>query len=164
VWQGFGGSAFIGNLACLAAAACYGLAYPYVRRNLSGRPESTTVLATGQLLCGIVELGVVTPFVTSVPTSLPLKVIGSMLALGMLGTGIAYILNYSIIRDAGPAAASTVTYLVPLVATAVGVAVLGEPLAWYEPIGAMVVIAGVAVSQGRLRRITIPRLLDSRVR
>jgi drug/metabolite transporter (DMT)-like permease len=164
VWQGFGGSAFIGNLACLGAAACYGLAFPYTRRNLSGRSESTTVLATSQLLCGIVMLAVVTPFVTSAPTSMPLNVIGSLLALGMLGTGIAYILNYSIIRDAGPASASTVTYLVPLVSTAVGVALLGEPLTWYEPVGALVVIAGVAVSQGRLRRFPLPRLAGPRLR
>jgi len=158
VWRGFGGSAFAGNIACLGAALCYGLAYPYTRRNLSGRLESTIALAAGQVLCGVVELGVVTPFVTSMPSSLPLKVTGSLLALGMLGTGIAYVLNYSIIRDAGPTAASTVTYLVPLVSTAVGVAVLGEPLAWYEPVGALVVILGVAVSQGRLRMVRrVPR-------
>jgi len=68
----------------------------------------------------------------------------------VLGTGVAYILNYTLIRDAGPTAASTVTYLVPLFSTGVGVAILGEPLAWYEPAGALVVVAGVAVSQGRL--------------
>jgi drug/metabolite transporter (DMT)-like permease len=151
VWHGFGGSALIGNLACLGAAACYGLAYPYSRRNLSGRTESTIALAAGQVLCGVVELGIITPFFTSAPSALPLKAIASMLALGVLGTGIAYVLNWSIIRDAGPAAASTVTYLNPLVATAVGVAILGESLSWYEPVGALIVILGVAISQGRLR-------------
>ncbi len=150
VWRGFGGSAFIGNLAILGAALCYGCGFPYTRRYLSARPDSTISLATGQLLCGTVELALITPFVTSMPHSLPEKVVGSLLALGVLGTGIAYILNYSLIRDAGPTAASTVTYLIPLFSTAVGVTVLGEPLAWYEPAGALVVIAGVAVSQGRL--------------
>jgi drug/metabolite transporter (DMT)-like permease len=153
VWCGFGGSAFLGNLACLAAALCYGIGFPYVRRNLSGRTESTIALAAGQVLCGMLELALITPFVTAAPPAPPLKVIASLLALGILGTGIAYVLNNGIIRDAGPTAASTVTYIVPLVATAVGVAVLGEPLTWYEPVGALIVILGVAVSQRRWKHM-----------
>jgi len=69
----------------------------------------------------------------------------------VLGTGIAYILNYGLIRDAGATIASTVTYAIPLFATMEGVIVLGEKLTWYEPVGAVIVILGVAVSQGRLR-------------
>ncbi len=72
-----------------------------------------------------------------------------MLALGVLGTGIGYILVLGIIRDAGATPASTVTYIVPLFATVEGMLFLGEPLTWYEPVGAVVVILGVAVSQGR---------------
>lgn len=150
-WRGFGGSAFIGNLACLAAALCYGIGFPYMRRHLTGHGYSVISLAAGQLICGTIQIGLITPFVTTVPHTLPLKVIGSMTALGVLGTGIAYILNYSLVRDAGATAASTVAYLMPLFSTASGVIILGEPLAWYEPVGALVVIAGVAISQGRLR-------------
>lgn len=150
IWRGLGGAALIGNLACLGAALCYGLGFPYMRRYLSGQPYSTISLATGQLICGTTILALITPFVTAAPNTVPLKVVGSIVALGALGTGIAYIVNYSLIRDAGATAASTVTYLIPLFSTAVGVAVLGEPLAWYEPVGAIVVVAGVAISQGRL--------------
>jgi drug/metabolite transporter (DMT)-like permease len=165
VWRGFGGSAFIGNLACLGAALCYGIGFPYMRRYLTGHAYSTISLAAGQLICGTVQLALITPFVTTIPHALPLKVIGSMLALGMLGTGLAYILNYSLVRDAGATTASTVAYLIPLFSTAAGVIILGEPLAWYEPVGAVVVIAGVAISQGRLRwewshavrRVLLPR-------
>lgn len=52
---------------------------------------------------------------------------------------------------------AAVTYLVPLVATAVGVGILGEQLTWYEPVGALVVVAGVAISQGRLPRVPVLR-------
>jgi drug/metabolite transporter (DMT)-like permease len=48
-----------------------------------------------------------------------------------------------------------VTYLVPVVSTALGVLVLGEPLRWNEPAGAVVVLLGIALSQGRLRRRTV---------
>ena len=47
--------------------------------------------------------------------------------------------------------ASTVTYVIPLFSTLAGVLILSEPLTWNEPVGAMVVILGVAVAQGRLR-------------
>jgi drug/metabolite transporter (DMT)-like permease len=150
VWQGLGGSAFIGNLACLAAAMSYGVGFPYTRRYLTGRQDSTISLAAGQLVCAVVEVAVLTPFFTRAPNSLPLKVVASVLVLGVLGTGIAYILNYGLIRETGATIASTVTYLIPLFSTVVGVVVLAEPLTWYEPIGALVVIAGVAISQGRL--------------
>jgi drug/metabolite transporter (DMT)-like permease len=164
-WHGLGGSAFIGNLACLGAAFCYGIGFPYLRRYLTGQGYSTISLAAGQLICGTVQLALITPFVTTIPHTLPFKVVGSMLALGVLGTGLAYILNYGLVRDAGATAASTVAYLIPLFSTAAGVIILGEPLTWYEPVGAVVVIAGVAISQSRLRwewsravrRVVLPR-------
>ena len=71
-------------------------------------------------------------------------------ALGALGTGVAYVLNYRIVAAAGATTASTVTYLTPLVAILVGLVFLGEPLTWNEPIGGLIVVLGVAVSQGRL--------------
>jgi len=74
-----------------------------------------------------------------------------MLGLGALGSGIAFALNYQVVRAAGPSTASTVTYLTPLFAIAVGVAFLGETVAWNEPAGGLVVLLGVAVAQGRLR-------------
>lgn len=152
VWQGFGGQALFGNLACLAAAVSYGIGFPYTRKYLAGRPESTVALATGQLLCGTVWLALVTPILAGVPAALPpAPAIASVVALGALGTGIAYILNYGLIRDAGATVASTVTYVIPLFSTVEGVIVLREPLTWYEPVGAAIVILGVAVSQGRLR-------------
>jgi drug/metabolite transporter (DMT)-like permease len=48
--------------------------------------------------------------------------------------------------------ASTVTYLIPVFSTVLGVVVLGETLRWNEPVGAAVLIAGIAIAQERLRR------------
>jgi drug/metabolite transporter (DMT)-like permease len=79
-----------------------------------------------------------------------------MLALGALGTGVAYVLSYDIIRRAGATTASLVTYVVPLFATFFGVVLLNEGLSWNEPVGALVIIAGAAVSQGLVRRATVP--------
>ena len=75
-----------------------------------------------------------------------------MLALGAIGTGIAYIWNFQIITAAGSSVASTVTYITPLVAVIVGVIFLGEGITWNEPVGAALVVLGAAISQGRLTR------------
>jgi drug/metabolite transporter (DMT)-like permease len=83
----------------------------------------------------------------------PIGAGASVLALGVVGTGFAYILNYRVIRAAGATIASTVTYLVPIFSTAAGVVVLHEPLTWNEPLGALVIVLGAAVSQGRLRAL-----------
>ena len=75
-----------------------------------------------------------------------------MLVLGILGTGVAYVLNYRLIADEGAVAASTVTYLIPVVAVVLGALVLNEPLTWHLLAGGVIVLVGVAVSEGRLSK------------
>jgi drug/metabolite transporter (DMT)-like permease len=149
-WRGFGGH-LLGSLACLGAAACYGLGFPYTRRFLAGRTESAVSLSAAQVLCGTVQLALIVPWTTSTPGRFPLDAVLCMVALGAGGTGIGYVLNYDVIRRAGATIASTVTYLVPVFSTVLGVVILGEALSWNQPVGAAVVLAGVALTQGRLR-------------
>jgi drug/metabolite transporter (DMT)-like permease len=151
-WRSVGGGELAGQLMCLGAAACYGIAFPYTRRFVAGRPDSGMALSAGQLIWSSLQLGIVAVFVGGAPSHLPLDVILAMLALGVLGTGFAYILNYAIVRMAGATTASTVTYLVPVVSTALGIVVLGEQLEWNQPVGAALVLASVAYSEGLLRR------------
>jgi len=154
-WHGLGGPSLLGTLLCLGPGVCYGLAFAYTRRHLSGRPEPVTSLAAGQVLLATLQLALVTPFFSSAPSHISLKIWGCILALGALGTGLAYVLSYDIIGRAGATTASLVTYVVPLFATFFGVVLLSEGLTWNEPVGALVIIAGAAVSQGVLRRATV---------
>jgi drug/metabolite transporter (DMT)-like permease len=149
-WRDIGGQ-LLGYLACLGAAACYGVGFPYTRRFLAGRSESGVALSAAQVLCGTVQLALVVPWATGAPHRFPADAVLSMIALGAGGTGIAYVLNYDVIRRAGAQIASTVTYLVPLFSTVLGVAILGERLSWNQPLGAGVVLLGVALTQGRVR-------------
>jgi drug/metabolite transporter (DMT)-like permease len=55
---------------------------------------------------------------------------------------------------AGSAIASSVTYLTPVVAVLVGVIFLQEELAWYEPVGALIVLLGAAIGQNRIKLIS----------
>jgi drug/metabolite transporter (DMT)-like permease len=155
-WRSVGGGELAGQLMCLGAAACYGIAFPYTRRFVAGRPDSGMALSAGQLIWSALQLGVVTAFVGGSPGSLSLDPVLAMLALGVFGTGFAYILNYAVVRLAGATTASTVTYLVPLVSTALGIAVLGEHLEWNQPAGAALVLASVAFSEGLIGRRSRP--------
>jgi len=148
-WDASGGGPIDRQLACLLSAACYGLGFAYLRRFVSARSESGVALSALQLGWATLQL---TPFALlgGVPSTLGADVIGSMLALGALGSGLAYVLNFAILRETGPSTASSVTYLVPLFATVFGITLLGEALTWHQPVGAAVVLLGVAIAQGRL--------------
>lgn len=156
VWRGVEGGELSGQLMCLGAAACYGVAIPYQRRFLSHSEYSGPVLAAGMLLAASALLLVVAPLIAGGlppnPVDLSLEVVASVVALGALGTGVAFILNLRNIRLIGASRASMVTYLVPVFAVIVGLVVLGERIEWYQPFGALIVLAGVAVSQQRARR------------
>jgi drug/metabolite transporter (DMT)-like permease len=149
-WRGLRGSELQGQLACAGAGVCYGLAWLYTRRHLAGRQSSGIALSAGQLLCAVAILGVTLPFAAPPTTHIGLDGLASLLTLGILGTGVAYLFNYAIIRAAGATTAATVTYVVPLFSTLLGITVLSEPVAWNQPVGAVILLLGIGLSQGAL--------------
>lgn len=155
-WRGLGSGQVTGHLACAGAAFCYGLGFLYTRRHLAGRVESGVVLSTCQLICAAVMLLPLLPLAALPSTHIGLDGLGSLIALGTVCSGIAYVINYSIIRARGATVASTVTYVIPVVSTALGAAVLGEQLYWNEPMGAILLLLGIAISQGRLPALATP--------
>jgi drug/metabolite transporter (DMT)-like permease len=155
VWRGVGGAQLTGQLMCFGAAMCYAVAIPYQKKFVAGRSGSGVSLAATQLLIALAELAVFAPLLAGAPpapTGLSLRVVLCVLALGALGTGLAFVLNFRVIRIAGASTSASVTYLMPVVATVVGVTILHEHLEWNQPVGALIVLAGVAVTQGLLRR------------
>lgn len=142
-WEGLGGDALLGQLACAGGALCYGLGLTYTRARLSDRSESGMALACAQLLCATAVLAAVAPVSGAPDLSLPADALASLLVLGALGSGVAYVLTYRIVRSAGPSTFSTVTYLIPVVSTALGIALLGEDLSWNQPAGAAVVLGAM---------------------
>ncbi len=157
VWRGLGATSLEGNLLCLGAAASYGLGFPYARRYLAHRRDGPLALATAQLVCATAILAILTPLFSAAPHGVAVNHILGILALGVFGTGLTFMLNYSLIRDVGATVTSTVAYVIPIVSTVLGIIALGEPLAWYQPVGAAVIIIG-AVLAGRVRGATPGRL------
>ncbi|MFD1933589.1 MULTISPECIES: DMT family transporter [Nonomuraea] len=159
VWQPMDGGRLGGSLACFGAALCYGIGGSYLGRFVTGRrTEAPVVLAAGQLLSGTLQLAIITPLagVALVDLSAPPAVWWSMLGLGALGTGIAYLLLYGVQARAGVTTTSTVTYLLPVVAAASGVIVLGESITWNQPVGALVILMAIAMTQGLVRLSRAP--------
>jgi len=152
IWQGVGENQLTGVIALLIAVTCYGISFPYTVRNIIPLGLKPEAAATTQLVMAAITL---LPFYLydgiSQDNYRPATLF-AMLALGILGSGVAYIWNFSIIAAAGSSIASSVTYLTPVVAIIVGWVFLGEALSWFEPVGALLVIIGAATSQGRFNR------------
>ncbi|ELS51607.1 DMT family transporter [Streptomyces viridochromogenes] len=148
-WQGFHGLDATGTAMALLASLSYPVGWIYVRRTLAGSSHSHLSLTGAQLLLATVQLAVVTPLFTSAPTRFPLLPLLAVVALGALGTGLAVLLQYGLVAEVGPTTAQMVTYFIPVIATAAGVALLGESLSWSTPVGAVIVLVGAALTQMR---------------
>jgi len=138
-----------GVLACLGALASYGLSYVYMGRYLTNRGLPPLVLSAGQLIAAAGLLILATPFGGLAAPTWHNDAITALVVLGVIGTGVAYVINYRIITDDGPVLASTVTYLLPVVAVILGALVLDEPITLQLTAGVAVVLAGVALTRRR---------------
>ncbi|MEV7992254.1 DMT family transporter [Streptomyces sp. NPDC086077] len=151
-WQGFTGVDPTGTALALLASLSYPIGWIYVRRTLAGSGNSHLSLTGAQLLLATLQLAVVTPLFTSMPSRFPVVPLLAVAALGTLGTGFAVLIQYGLVAEVGPTTAQMVTYFIPVIATAAGVAILGESLTWSTPVGAVIVLAGAALTQVRPRR------------
>jgi drug/metabolite transporter (DMT)-like permease len=86
------------------------------------------------------------------PSSVPgWKESGSVVALAVIGTALAQIILYRVLRSDGAARVSLVTYLLPMTALLYGVFLLGEPLTWQELGGMALILGGVALGSGAVK-------------
>ena len=152
IWKGIGSGSGSGVLALLAAITCYGLSFPIIKKYLIPLNLKAEALAASQVTAGALTL---LPFYLVDGISKDEYRFGpvlAMMALGIFGSGVAYIWNFQIVERAGSSVASSVTYLTPVVAVFIGWIFLGENISWYEPVGGAVVILGAAISQGRFSK------------
>lgn len=155
-WRGLSGGQGWAQAACLLATLSYGISFVYLRRYVSPRGLAAVPVATVQVSLGAILALLLAPFTATASIQLTWRVALSVTALGVLGTGLAYVWNTNVVAGWGATNASTVTYLTPIVGVALGIALLGEAISWNEPVGALIVVLGIAISQGRLpsRRTT----------
>ena len=138
-------------LACLLATFCYGIAASYARRFLQGVPALT--MATGsQISATLVLLG---PALWYWPSSLPsAQAWAGIAVVGVLCTGVAYILYFRLVERAGPTPPMAVTFCIPVFALAYGALLLGEEITPWMVACCLIIGLGTGLSTGLLK----PRL------
>ena len=149
-WKGLGDNPLWAILVLLAAVTCYGFSFPYSRRYILPAQLAPEVMAATQVSLGAITLLPLFLIDGIAKDEYRIGPVLAMIALGVFGSGFAYIWNFTIMRAAGSAIASSVTYVTPVVAVVVGLIFLQEKLHWYEPVGAVVVLLGTAIAQGRI--------------
>jgi drug/metabolite transporter (DMT)-like permease len=148
-WRGSLGSA-PGQLACLGAALSYAAGFVYVPQvpvPQGARPAGPRRRPARRCRR---NPGAGHPVLTWQAPHLTGRVIASILALGLLGTGLAYVLYFRLIGDIGATATSAVNYAVPVFAVLVGVMLLAEPVTWNLIVGGLVAITGMAYAENRI--------------
>ena len=151
VWRGLGDNPFWAIAILLLAVTCYGFSFPYTRRFVMPLGLKSEAIVAQQLILASFTL---LPFYLTdgiARDDYRLVPVLSMLALGIFGSGFAYQWNFKVMQLAGSAIASSVTYLTPVVAVAVGVIFIDEKPSWNEPAGAIVVLLGAATAQERIK-------------
>ena len=151
-WES-GGNEIFGELACLGAGAMYGIGIVYTSKKISGVIPPMTA-AVGQVTSGAAiatAIAVVTTLVNHDTMHLDGQIVASIVTLGAVGTGFAFLLFNRLIEMSGPTAASTVTFLMPFVGVLLGVLVLDEHVGWNIALGGAVVIAGVVIVRRKIK-------------
>ncbi len=162
-WSTSGRPDLVGFGITLAGGICYGIGWPYIRRHLAqadlgGLSQPAAVLLAGSAL--MVPVTLVWWWTQRATLSAPWSLAPSAssqdvwaallatVALGAVGTGLAYTLQFDVVRDAGAVVSSTVTYLIPVVSVALGVLVLDEHLGPAQLGGfALVLVAALIVGR-----------------
>jgi drug/metabolite transporter (DMT)-like permease len=145
--------AMLALLAGLAASLSYGIASTYAKSAPDVDPFSN---AHGSMWAATLLIAPALPFfpATGSPDA---GVTAAVVGLGLLCSGVAYLLYFRLIADLGAASALTVTFLIPVFGVLWGSVFLGEPVGWYTVSGSLIVIVGTALVTG-----FTPRMLRAR--
>jgi drug/metabolite transporter (DMT)-like permease len=137
-----------GTMAVVVASVSYAVGSLWGQRLIAR--TSGLVLSTTSLIGGLIAL---LPFgLAQLPSEVPgWKETGSVIALAVIGTALAQIILYRVLRSDGAARVSLVTYLLPVTALIYGVLLLGEPLTWQELAGMALILGGVTLGSGAVR-------------
>jgi drug/metabolite transporter (DMT)-like permease len=155
----FGGStsSVLGQLAVIAASAFYAGSAVYVRKFTEDTPgilRSAVPLLSATVVMWLATFGFEKP--VEVPQSGITWV--ALLWLGILGSGLAFLLAFYLVHEIGPTRLSMVSYLFPLGGVILGVTFLNEPLTWQLVTGAVLIIASLAIANWQPTKNLAPEI------
>lgn len=140
-----GDNTFLAVVACLAAAASYGISGVYIKKFVHG-PGPVAIATGSQLMAGLVLLG--PALIAPVPGVLTPTVAGAVVALAVLCTAVALIGYFKLFARVGPTNAITVTFLLPPFGMLWGFLFLGEAITPKMLGGCVLIIAGTLMATG----------------
>lgn len=152
-WTGVGAGVDLhGVLYMVAGSLSVGCSFAYARRFLTALNLSPLALSTWQIGFALLVISCVTDFhgITRI-TAHTGALVGLVLGLGLLGTGLAYILYYFIVQRLGALSASSVTYIPPVVALLMGVLFAGEAIGPLQLLAMACILGGVYLLQSGRR-------------
>lgn len=179
-WTATSGPDIGGFALALAGGASYGIGWTYNRRFLAGVDLGGLAMPAATLLTGLVlivpfalvwaattpqGLGALVAYGSGGPDDPGWLPLVSVLVLGVVGTGFAYVLQFDVVRGAGALVGTTITYLIPIVSVLLGVLVLGERLGAWQLVGFVVVLAAAwgVNHRGRSAESVALRVREQRV-
>ena len=139
------GGQLVGALAVIGTAACYAVSVLVAGRTVRSLPPLQ--VSIGQLAAGAL---IIAPFgLAQAPSEPPSAgAIAAVVALGALGSGVAYLLYFALIASAGASRAILVTYLVPAFALVYGAVLLDEPVTTSSLVGLALILGGTTLATG----------------
>ncbi len=151
----------ISLLVTIGAALLYAVSGVYAKKFVSGHARPLEIATTQVVCAGLITLPMALWFGPRPSVAaLDATVAASLATLGIFGTGIAYILLYTLIERAGATNTALVAYLIPVVAVIAGAVFLGERLGWRALIGGLFVVLGIWLSQRRTAAHPVTLLED----
>lgn len=152
-WQGGMNISLIGVLWMLAGSLSVGASFVYVRRFLSHLKLPPLALATWQIGIAVMTLAVLIDFdgITHIATDAQ-ALWGTVLGLGVLGTGAAFLIYYFIIETLGSVRAAGATYIAPIIAVIIG-AIIGEAITYVEIVALLLILSGVLLIQTGRKKV-----------
>jgi drug/metabolite transporter (DMT)-like permease len=133
-----------GELAMLLSSAGYGFGYAYARRYLRG--QAVVLAASEMLAAAALTVPILIAFGQPGATALTPIRLGAWLTLGVLSSGLAYILLFGLIEAIGATRSSFTTYLIPIVGVFWGWLLLGEGVGLRTLAGVLLILSGVSLA------------------
>lgn len=144
----FDGSDSLTNIiAALIASCCYGVASNYIKYSKGAHKISSFSVAYGSMIASSILLApmLLVPILSQKQIPFNISAILAIMGVGILCSGVAYIIYFKLIKEVGPTSALTVTFLLPMFGTLWGVVFLGEKFTQNTLFGLVIVLVGVGL-------------------
>jgi drug/metabolite transporter (DMT)-like permease len=129
----------------MVGTTSYAAGLVYARRNFVNVKDTPTSIAAGQMLCASIHFTLILPWFVTITTDASTISLISLLILGVVGTGITYIMIQTLIKQSGAGVASDTTYVILFVAIMLGIIVLGEAINIWQIIGSALILVGLVI-------------------